>query len=92
VIFCDIDNTLCDTSGTDYAGATPRRDAIARLNEMYDSGDSIVLWTARGAGSGIDWFDLTKEQMDRWGVKYHQLRTDKPYYDVFFEDRSRQSL
>jgi hypothetical protein len=59
-----------------------------KVNALYEQGNTIIYWTARGSRSGIDWYDLTKQQLDDWGAKYHDLRCDKPYYDLFIEDKS----
>jgi hypothetical protein len=64
---------------------------IRRINKLYDSGDTIVYWTARGTGSGIDWREVTEEQFERWGVKYHELKFGKPIYDVFIDDKNINS-
>ena len=55
---------------------------------MYDSGNYIILYTSRGTGSGIDWEDFTIEQVNSWGVKYHELLLGKPRYDIFIDDRA----
>ena len=31
---------------------------------------------------------LTKEQLNKWGAKHHELRLDKPFYDVFIDDKN----
>jgi len=31
---------------------------------------------------------LTQQQLSDWGCKYHELRVDKPFYDLFIEDKS----
>ena len=56
--------------------------------EEHDEGNTIVYWTARGTLSGIDWEDVTREQFDKWGVKFHDLKFGKPYYDVFIDDKN----
>jgi len=55
---------------------------------LYNSGNSIILYTSRGSGSGTDWSDFTKKQVDNWGVKYHELLLGKPMYDIFVDDRA----
>ena len=32
-------------------------------------------------------FDLTKQQLDDWGVKYHELIMGKPHADYFIDDK-----
>ena len=44
-----------------------------------------------GATRGIDWTDLTREQLDQWGCKYHQLHMGKPNFDVYVCDKSFNS-
>lgn len=90
VIFVDIDETICNTPDNprNYEDAVPITENIEKINNLFDMGNKIVYWTARGSRSGIDWYDLTKSQLDQWGAKYHELRCDKPYYDLFIEDKS----
>ena len=58
---------------------------------MYDRGDNIIYWTARGTGSGIDWRKVTESQFKQWGVKYHGLMFGKPIYDLFIDDKNINS-
>ena len=59
-----------------------------RQNKLYDEGNTIVYWTARGSRKQIDWRELTEKQLKEWGAKYHELEVDKPFYDLFIEDKS----
>ena len=83
----DVDNTICHTSGTDYENSTPILENINRFNELFEQGNTIVYWTARGMKSGLDWRELTEKQLKEWGAKYHELRLDKPSFDVFIDDK-----
>lgn len=86
----DIDGTICrDTDGGNYKFATPYFERIAHFNELYDQGNEIHYWTARGSNSGIDWSELTKQQLDSWGVKYHSLKLGKPAYDIWIDDKAQ---
>ena len=38
--------------------------------------------------SGIDWRNITENQFKEWGVKYHDLKFGKPYYDLFIDDKN----
>ena len=97
-IFVDIDETICIhpkyskenmiKGARDYSNAKPTVENIEKINKLFDEGNTIVYWTARGSKSGIDWYDLTKSQLLEWGAKHHELRCDKPFYDLFIEDRS----
>jgi hydroxymethylpyrimidine pyrophosphatase-like HAD family hydrolase len=91
IIYVDIDNTILDTDGLNYENTKPMKDRIQKINDLYDEGHTIVYWTARGTLSGIDYYDLTKSQLDKFGVKYHELKLKKPYYDLFIDDRNVNS-
>ena len=91
IIYVDIDNTILDTDGVNYENTKPMKDRIQKINDLYDEGHTIVYWTARGTLSGIDYYDLTKSQLDKYGVKYHELKLKKPYYDLFIDDRNVNS-
>jgi len=90
----DIDGTICEEvllpDGTkDYANHRPIMSRINRVNNLYTLGHTIKYMTARGANSGIDWYDLTKEQLDVWGCKYHELSVGKKeHYDVWIDDKA----
>jgi hypothetical protein len=89
VIYIDIDETICNTpENRDYFEATPIKDNIEKINKLYEKGNTIVYWTARGSRTNINWYNLTKKQLDDWGAKYHELRVDKPYYDLFIDDKN----
>jgi hypothetical protein len=92
IIFVDIDETICvSPADRNYANAVPIKKNIKKINEMYDNGDTIIYWTARGTGSGIDWREVTETQFEKWGVKYHELRLGKPIYDLFIDDKNISS-
>ena len=90
VIYVDIDETICITPDNPriYEQSNPIIENIDKINDLYDKGNKIVYWTARGSRSGIDWYDLTKKQLVEWGAKHHDLRLDKPYYDIFIDDKN----
>ena len=88
IVYVDIDETICTSpENRNYFEATPIRKNIKKINQLYDEGDVIVYWTARGSGSGIDWREVTENQFKEWGVKYHELRFGKPVYDLFVCDK-----
>ena len=92
IYYVDIDETICNTPETrDYSLATPIIENIRKINRLYDEGNTIVYWTARGSGSGIDWRDVTEKQFKDWNVKYHELKLKKPMYDVFICDKAINS-
>ena len=91
VIYVDIDNTICYTENSDYENSKPRYDQIEKINKLYDEGNEIIYWTARGGHSGIDWSDLTRVQLNSWGCKYDYLSVgEKPLYDLIIDDRAKR--
>ena len=41
--------------------------------------------------SSNDWYDVTKNQLDRWGCKYHNLIVgEKPAYDLLICDKTKR--
>ena len=92
VYYVDIDETICEYPGErNYPDAVPIKDRISQINKLYDEGNTVVYWTARGGTTGIDWTDLTKNQLEQWGVKHHELKMWKPHYDVFICDKAINS-
>ena len=86
--FIDLDNTLCTTKNSAYNDSKPIIERINYVNELKNQGNHITIWTARGSKSGIDHTDLTKQQLDEWGVKYDNLIVGKPNYDIYIDDKS----
>ncbi len=94
MIYCfDLDNTLCATPDSrKYEDAAPYFKAIKYVNSLFEDGNHIKIFTARGSGSGIDWHALTVSQLDVWGLKYHELiDKGKPSYDLFVDDKAQNA-
>jgi|TARA_R110002096_G_scaffold172139_1_gene345666 hypothetical protein len=100
MIYCfDLDGTLCSLEvdkmkegpakdKLQYMKAIPMQDRIDVVNQLFDTGNTIIIETARGTVSGIDWYNSTKKQLDNWGVKYHKLRTGiKQSADIYIDDK-----
>ena len=86
-IFVDLDNTLCKTENGNYLCSTPIIERIEYFNSLKQ-GNQIIIWTARGSRSGIDYEELTKQQLLDWNVSYDALLMKKPDYDIYFDDKS----
>ena len=93
IIYIDIDDTICNSPNKpDYVTSTPIVANIEKANKLYEEGNTIIYWTARGTQTGIDWTDVTRKQFSDWGVKYHDLKFGKPYYDLFIDDKNINTL
>lgn len=89
MIYCfDIDGTICSLTDGNYSEATPYLRRIETVNKLYEEGNKIIYFTARGSTTGIDWTDVTADQLKGWGVKYHELHLGKPHYDVYVGDKA----
>lgn len=88
VFVVDIDNTICVTEGAEYESAVPIEARIEFMNSLYDLGHEIHYFTARGSQTGIDWSDLTRNQLVSWGARFHSVRTGKPHADVYIDDKA----
>lgn len=92
IIYVDIDETICNNSeDRDYSKSIPIFENIQKINKLFDNGNIIVYWTARGTTTGIDWKQITEKQFLEWGVKFHELKFGKPHYDLFICDKAINS-
>jgi|TARA_B100000131_G_C17818713_1_gene492815 hypothetical protein len=90
----DIDGTLCTNTDGDYLKAEPLYDRIELVNVLAKR-NKIVLYTARGMGRHKnnaqkaieEFYELTKKQLEDWGVQYDQLFLGKPAGDYYIDDK-----
>lgn len=84
----DLDGTLCVTVNGDYVNSKPINIRIEKVRQLFEGGNNIIIDTARGSSTGIDWSELTRSQLNEWGVPYHQLRTGKKIEaDIYIDDK-----
>lgn len=86
--YVDVDGFLCTDERGHYHKVRPLYKNIQKINKLYLNGELIIIWTARGATTGIDWTNLTEKQLRQWKVKYHDLRFTKPYFDKLWDDKA----
>lgn len=85
----DIDGVIAEFDPLlQYSNARASQWAVAAVNQLYGYGNRIILFTARGSETGIDWSEATKRQLEEWGVKYHQLRFGKPAATFYVDDKN----
>jgi len=93
----DLDNTLCitlenDKGDTLYEECKPITTRINKVNELYQNGNTIIIDSARGSTSGKDYYKLTKNQLEDWGLKFHILRTGNKFSsDYYIDDKAINS-
>ena len=92
----DLDGVICNNTYGDYENAFPFENSIKKINQLYNEGNYIIIFTARFMGrsnNDIDkaydlGFELTKKQLAEWQVKYHELILGKPEFDILVDDKS----
>ena len=96
-LFCfDIDNTICSTKRSNYKNSKPNKKIIKLINFLYDEGHTIKIFTARYMGRNNDniynakrqGYNFTKNQLDRWGLKYNKIFFGKPSADIYIDDKA----
>lgn|SRR3990167_9752688 len=84
----DLDGVLCSNE-KDVYDAVPFVDRINKVNRLYEQGHIILIDTARGTLTGKDHQRRTEEQLKKWGVKYHHLRTGIKFFaDRYIDDKA----
>jgi hypothetical protein len=99
----DLDDTLCirDTNlehlgPNKYNHCKPITDMIEIVNNLYDKGNTIYIYTARGMGQFNgdlvkvynELYLITLESLKEWGIKHHGLVMGKLHYDVLVDDKA----
>ena len=87
----DLDGTLCQTIDGDYKNSKPLKNNIKILNNLFKEGNKILIFTARGSSTGIDWKELTEHQLNLWGINYSKLILGKPEADIYIDDKAENA-
>lgn len=103
IVAFDIDDVICvrpkdkESEGLlKYTYSMPIQKNIDIINECYNNGYYIKLYTARGMSQFNgdlnkiynNLYTLTKNHLDEWGVKYHELIMGKIHYDLLIDDKA----
>ena len=91
----DIDGTICTVTDGNYMEAKPIPERIEKVNHLYDQGHTIIFLTARGMGRNCNsvalankmFYGFTKNQLNEWGAKHHDLFLGKPSGDYYIDDK-----
>jgi histidinol phosphatase-like enzyme len=96
IICFDIDGVICNSPKNNYYKSIPIKKNIKKINQLYEQGYIIKIFTARFMGTTLD--DINKSEklakkitinsLKKWGVKYHSIFFGKPSYDLFVDDKS----
>ena len=90
MIYCfDLDGTLCTNTNGKYELAKPFIERIEIVNELHKNGNKIIINTARGSTTKIDWYKFTEKQLISWGLNYNELYVgEKIEADIFIDDKA----
>lgn len=93
-IVCDFDDTLAYHQGRDFDNAIPNMDLIKKLNDLYDQGWQIDIFTARGSISCNTREEARQKYeasmtawLQKYNVKYNLLSFDKPLAAYYIDDK-----
>lgn len=85
----DIDGVIATlVPGNDYLISEPDKRVVNLIKLLFNRGNKIIIYTARGTVTGIDWKETTEEQLKKWGVPYDELHFGKPGADIFIDDKA----
>jgi len=102
----DLDDVICyRPKGYEHLGPNkydycePDQSVIDLVNFLYEDGNKIVIYTARGMSQYkgnvaliySELYSKTIQQLDNWGLKYNQLVMGKIHYDVLIDDKALNS-
>lgn len=102
----DLDDVICHRSKqyehlgpNKYNYCEPDQCVVDLVNSLYEEGNKIVIYTARGMSqySGnvaliySELYSKTIEQLNAWGLKYDQLVMGKIHYDLLIDDKALNS-
>ncbi len=84
----DIDGVIAQLNPKlNYADTEPVKQMVRIVNDIYNRGNSVILFTARGYVTGIDWREVTEKEMKDWGVQYTELKFGKPNAEYYIDDK-----
>lgn len=92
----DVDGTICSMVNGEYDKAEPILERIKIINNLFEKGNKVIFYSARGMGRHNnnsqkaieEFYELTVKQLETWGVKYHVLFLGKPAGDLYVDDKA----
>jgi len=99
IFLFDIDNTICTTKKNFYKKSIPKKNMINKINNLKVNGHKVKVFTSRYMGRNSEksktvkkkYFNTTKKQLIKWGLKFDELIMGKPSYDFHIDDKSFNS-
>ena len=87
---------VCKTINKNYKTSKPNKKAIKKVNELYENGHIIKLFTGRYMGRNKEniikakkqGYKMTIKQLKKWDIKYHKLIFGKPSFNLYIDDKA----
>ena len=87
IIAVDLDGTLCEkVHWTKHSSALPLIENIRKVNQLYENGNTIVIYTGRFP----DDEEITRDWLAKFEVRYHRLVMGKLIADLYIDNDSRR--
>jgi len=100
IIAFDLDDVLCYRTSeksdiSKYQSCIPIQEMIGVVNECFNKGMYIKIYTARGMstfGGDVsrvysELYEFTKQQLRDWGIQHHELVMGKIHFDLLIDDK-----
>lgn len=87
-IVIDLDDTISFCHDRNWANAQPNIPVIRKMNELYNAGWEIVIFSSRGQLSRVDYFNQVQEWLANYGVLYTGLQFGKPLGVLYVDDKA----
>ena len=94
-IVIDLDDTMCFTRNRDFENSIPNELVINKMNELYNKGWKLIIYTARGAKScktleerEKKYRNITENWLKKNNVKYNKLLFGKMNADYYVDDKN----
>lgn len=87
-IMVDFDSTLTKGKGkpwwVDELDEEPCQEMVDLVNDLYNQNHTIIVYTARRESVRRE----TQYFLNKWNVKHHALKMEKPGFDLLIDDRA----
>lgn len=84
-IVIDLDGTICSEEKTySRSMAKPLEDAVESINDLYDKGNTIIIYSARSWQE----YEMTEHWLETHNIRHNQLVMGKPIGDLWIDDRA----
>ena len=94
-IVIDLDDTICFTRNRDFENSIQNELVINKMNELYNKGWKLIIYTARGAKScktleerEKKYRNITEKWLKKNNVKYTELLFGKMNADYYVDDKN----